>query len=345
MNIYIQDVDCTIDKKQLFILVRPFFYQAKIGNYFEELNKWNIDNVNFKFVDDISLATIVLIPLAIKQYSKKELSLINLQCQELSIKAFGFVSGDFGIAYPEYSNIIYFRLGGFKSQLSNQNKGFPVALSDHFQLLFKKSDISPRPKNELPTIGFCGHASFSKVKRIKELLIFGKENIKRLLKNPLRKDLEPFFASSYQRAKILQVFEKSTNCINNFIFRNQYRAGTKNRNQTTLEYYNNILNSDYIVCIRGVGNFSVRFYETLMMGRIPIFVNTDCLLPFEEKIDWKKHFVWVEWEDRNNIVAIVSDFHNKLSDEDFKNLQLSNRKLWKETLSVNGILNILNDGI
>ena len=157
--------------------------------------------------------------------------------------------------------------------------------------------------------------------------------------------MEPFFASSYQRAKILQTFEKSANCVTNFIFRNQYRAGTENRDQTTLEYYNNILNSDYIVCIRGAGNFSVRLYETLMMGRIPIFVNTDCLLPLEEKIDWKKHIVWVEWEDRNNIVAIVSDFHNKLSDEDFQNLQLSNRKLWKETLSINGIFNMLNDGI
>src|SRR5690606_19049993 len=95
---------------------------------------------------------------------------------------------------------------------------------------------------------------------------------------------------------------------------------------------------DYVLCVRGAGNFSVRFYETLLMGRIPIFVNTDCLLPFEDKINWKKHVVWIEWKERSNIANIVADFHSKLTDKQFEDLQKSNRKLWKEELSVKAML-------
>lgn len=89
------------------------------------------------------------------------------------------------------------------------------------------------------------------------------------------------------------------------------------------------------------GNFSVRLYETLMMGRIPVFVNTDCLLPFEDKINWKNHVVWVEWKDKNKIAEILSDFHKNISIQDFEKMQLKNRRLWKETLSVNNMLDMI----
>ena len=35
------------------------------------------------------------------------------------------------------------------------------------------------------------------------------------------------------------------------------------RNESTLEYYNNIRESDYVLCLRGGGNYSRRLYETL----------------------------------------------------------------------------------
>ena len=77
------------------------------------------------------------------------------------------------------------------------------------------------------------------------------------------------------------------------------------------------------------------------MGKIPIFVNTDCLLPLEHEIDWKKHTVWVEWNERNQIAERVFEFHAKLTNEQFKSLQKSNRQLWKEKLSVAHFLEIL----
>lgn len=350
MKIYIHHNNVKVrDKRALFILTRPFYSNNKWTDDENEKQKWRIQPNCFHLAANIKEAQIVLIPFSINSYFSAnkavELNNLNTLCQELQIKAYGFIIDDFGIAFPDYSNIIYFRSNGFKSQLSECNKGFPVSLSDHFQLLYKQETITPNPKEALPNIGFCGHATLSFSKRIKELLIFGRENIKRIVKNPFRKDWEPFFASAFERAKLLKLLENSPLVKTNFIYRKQYRAGVKTilaLDLTTKEYFDNIYTSDYVLCIRGAGNFSVRFYETLMFGRIPIFVNTDCLLPFEDTINWKNHVIWVEWSDRNEIAEIVSEFQNKMSNSEFENLQIANRKLWKETLSIQAMLELIN---
>ncbi len=93
-----------------------------------------------------------------------------------------------------------------------------------------------------------------------------------------------------------------------------------------------------MVCVRGSGNFSVRLYETLAMGRIPVFVNTDCILPFTEAIDWKEHVVWVEADEIDNIGTIVFEFHKTLSKDSFVQLQQRNRSLWESKLQLRGLL-------
>lgn len=350
MNIFIAHTHYPVkDKRLLFIMTRPFYSDGGWVDDAKEKERRGINASDFHLVEKIELAQIVLLPFSINFYYQqnklKDLAHLNALCKLNNLTAFGYIYDDFGVAFPEFSNIVYFRMSGFKSQLSAKNKGIHVPLSDHFQRIFKKETITPNPKKALPIIGFCGHASNSLKKRLKEILIFGRENCKRFFQNPLRKDWEPYFASSFERAKLLKTFEKSSLVTTNFIYRDQYRAGAKSVDdleRTTTEYYENILNSDYVLCIRGAGNFSVRFYETLMMGRIPIFVNTDCLLPFEDEIHWKNHVVWVEWKDRKNIATIVSEFHKNITNEDFITMQINNRNLWKETLSLNNLMHYLN---
>jgi hypothetical protein len=352
VNIFIPNIKFpTKDKRNLFIVTRPFYTENGWANNNIVNNKWNLGN-DFCFTDSIEKAQMVLIPFSINTYFAEnkgdELATINSLCIQYNIKAYGFIGGDFGIAFPEFSNIVYFRMGGFKKQLSDKNKGFPVALSDHFQRLFHQETIIPSAKKELPIVGFCGHAATSSTKRLKEIAKCLLENSTRFLKKPFRKDYETLFASAYERAKLLRYFERSALIKTNFIYRKNYRGGAiteAQREVTTLEYYQNIYQSDYILCVRGGGNFSVRLYETLMLGKIPIFVDTDCLLPFEETINWKNHVVWIAWKDRKKMATIVSDFHNQLSEDDFVKMQLNNRKLWKETLSVKGMLEMISNDI
>ncbi len=349
MNIYIPHTDLPVpNKKILFILTRPFFKETMWGDSNEDKSTISLDFGSCR-IEDSSKASVVLIPFPVNwYYGNNKMFLLNevdSLCQKYNIKGYAYVSGDFGIAYPEFSNITYFRMGGFQSQLSQYNKGFPVALSDHFQIIYQMETIKPVAKRMLPVVGFCGHATLSTLKRVKELAKCLKENGKRFLQNPFRKDWEPLFASAYERAQLLRYFEDSTVIKTNFIYRNQYRAGAQTdleRKETTLAYYDNIASSDYVLCVRGGGNFSVRFYETLMMGKIPVFVNTDCLLPFQEQIDWKQHVIWVEWKDRMNIAQIVSDFHQQITNDDYLQMQLNNRELWKDRLSVKGMIEMIS---
>lgn len=345
MNIHIPNINFKkTNKKSVFILTRPFLCDNKWDNDFELKSNWNVSS-EFTYVNSIKNADVYLVPKPINSYAKSELNKINEDCKNHGIKAYGYIAGDFGEDFGYFENIIFFRMSGFKSQLSKNNKGFPVSLSDHFQRIYQKEEIDTRQKENLPVIGFCGHTDLSFLKRIKEDVKFLRENFNRFIKKPFRKDYEPLFPSAFERAKLLQYFEQSNKVKTNFIYRKHYRGGAVNeeqREKTTLEYYDNIATSDYVLCVRGAGNFSVRFYETLLMGRIPIFVNTDCLLPFEDKVNWKEHVVWVEWKDRHNIAEIVANFHNKLTDKQFEDLQKSNRKLWMESLSVKGIYLKLN---
>lgn len=332
----------------MFLLCRPFFMDGIWQNDDVNQSEWGLLPNEFHYVSTIENADVMLLPFSINDYYElgfeAHLKEYNQQCAQHKIKAFAFVGGDWGKAFPEFENIMYFRMGGFCSQLSNLNQGFPAALSDHYLRLYGKQEIEVREKQDKPVVGFCGHATLSFQKRGKENLKCLLENLKRAIQNPLRNDWEPLFASAYQRASLLKNLETSAQLETNFIYRNNYRAGYKTPEEleaTTLEYYENLRNSDYILCVRGGGNFSIRLYETLMMGRIPVFVNTDCILPQEDKIYWKKYVVWVEWKDRKKIAKIVSNFHTSLHPDNFKAIQLASRELWKNELSVAGCLDYL----
>lgn len=352
INVYIPNIDFQkVNKTSIFVLTRPYFSESGWINDNQLKQKWGI-NPLLKYTSNINEANFVLLPFSLNWYYKNKeeglLEKLNSECKNLKISAYAYISGDFGIAYPDFSNILYFRMGGFKSQLSSKNIGFPVALSDHFHRIYKLEDPIPRMKSEKPLIGFCGHANNSFSKRVKELTKCFIENGRRFVQNPLRKDWEPLFASAYERWKLLKKLQQSSKLDCQFIFRINYRGGAiskEDREKTTLEYYNNLFHTDYVLCVRGAGNFSVRFYEALMMGKIPIFVNTDCLLPLEDEIDWKKQVVWVEWHQRENIAEMVYEFHQKISSDEFIQLQQSNRKIWKEKLTTAYFLDKISNAV
>ena len=84
------------------------------------------------------------------------------------------------------------------------------------------------------------------------------------------------------------------------------------------------------------GEFSYRLYEILAAGRIPIFVNTRCVLPFEDEIVWRQHCVWIEENQISRAGEILAEFHSGLSAERFGAIQGANRRLWESRLSAIG---------
>ncbi len=144
------------------------------------------------------------------------------------------------------------------------------------------------------------------------------------------------------RGTVLGFLESAGNVSTDIAYKSGYCAGIDRESdarglaRVRKEYYDSIFGSDYVLCVRGKGNYSYRFYEVLASGRIPVFVNTDSPLPLPTEIDWRKHCVWVEHGDVKNIAKIISDFHGGISSNGFKEMQESNRLLWEDMLTPQG---------
>ena len=139
------------------------------------------------------------------------------------------------------------------------------------------------------------------------------------------------------RKKILNSLNKNKKIKTNFNMRSKFAAGSLGLNkQLRSEFIKNILSSDYALCFRGSGNYSLRFYETLCLGRIPLFINTNCKLPFEDKIDWRAICLWVEFKDINYLSDIILEHHNALSEKRFQDQQIYCREIWNKYLSKEG---------
>ncbi|MBI87307.1 MAG: hypothetical protein CMG63_04420 [Candidatus Marinimicrobia bacterium] len=350
MKIFIPSDLSIVSKKNLFLLVRPFFSKSGWTQFGDKFRDWSLIEEESKLVSNVNIADVLLIPFEINYYFDNNLSYLlkkyNNNCKNLGIQAFGYISGDFALEFPYYSNITYFRMGGFKSKLNKNNKGFPAALSDYNKRKFGTEKIKIRSWSNIPTVGFCGHATPSASTYFFQTIKIFAENVKRFINDPFCKNYEKYFQSAYHRYQILKNIEKTDKIFSNFIFREKYRDGAKtkkHREVSTYEYYDNIINVDYVVCLRGTGNFSIRLYETLMMGRIPIFIDTDCILPFYEHINWEKHILIVSWSDRFQIPDILKEFHDGLGEQDFKKIQIENRKLWLQKLQPRWILNNLTN--
>lgn len=325
----------------LFPLLKPFI-KGEVYSDTQRIEDYGVSENDFKFIGTLEEADIVVLTMAWNYYksTNQEFLAINFvkQCAALNKKVVAFNAGDFGVRIPYYENLIVLRTSSYKSKFTNNEYALPAFIADPLKKYFDTDKVFERPYQNKAVIGFCGQANLSQLNAVKEIFKTFLRNIKCNL--GLSKD-EPqqVLSTSFLRASVLKTLQKSKDVKTNFIFRKKYRDGVSNdkdSHKTTLEFYNNLKDSDYVVCVRGAGNFSVRFYETLAMGRIPVFINTDCALPFDKEINWKNHVVWVEYKDRNQVVQKVKEFHEALSKDDFIDLQLANRSLWKEKLTMNG---------
>lgn len=111
------------------------------------------------------------------------------------------------------------------------------------------------------------------------------------------------------------------------------------------QFVRNLVESDYALCVRGAGNFSYRLYEALSCGRIPVFIDTDCVLPFEDAIDWRRLCVWVESTDIDTLDRKIVEFHDALDEAAFQQRQLECRRTWEEWRSPSGFHRHLLEGI
>ena len=332
----------------VFPLLKPFIKPDGFSDK-ERISIYGVSEQDFKFVNQPAEADIVILTMSWWYYYntnqlKKAINFIEV-VNNLKLPVLIIIPGDNGIDIPKHLNFITVRAQGYKSKLKSNHHSLSVFIDDPLKIHYNTTKIIKRIYSKKPVIGFCGQANLSKIEAIKDMLKTTFKNGLYYLKLKPQK-AHQLIPTKYLRAKLVYSILNDKRINSNFILRKKYRAGVnsakqKSKHKTTIEFYDNMINSDYVLCVRGAGNFSVRLYETLAMGRIPVFINTDCILPHEDYLNWKDYVVWVDYKERNNVAQKVLDYHNNLDEIKLNEQFAKNRKFWETKLQLKPYFEIL----
>lgn len=293
---------------------------------------------SIQWVEQKEQADLWILPMDWKYYKNKcTIKAALAFCEEAAAyqkPLWSFNGGDYGLEFEVPNTTRVYRMSGYQSLKKPSDVGLPFFLSDPKEhvLGIAEHELFLRINTEV-VVGFCGMAPHGLSIFMREWFLAALHNVKRNLSKP-RLYKQPWFSTSILRHRVMQVFEKAGKWKTDFVVHQKHRAGAETEEQckvSTQRYYEHMLRSDLIICARGAGNFSVRFYETLAMGRIPVFIDTDCLLPDISPKNWNDYIIWVDKKDINRASEIAQDW---LSKRDLREQQRKNRELWLEHFSV-----------
>lgn len=187
-----------------------------------------------------------------------------------------------------------------------------------------------------PMIGFCGsvgsEGKWFKVGKTIPLKagkkILGKGSIAQKVDIRLKKGM-----SHKLRGASMQNLATDPRILTNFDITNQlqdyYNPNNPNRQLLEQKFANNLADCQYNLCVRGNGNYSIRFFLTLMGGRIPVVLDTDCVFPFEEKL----HLIRVPVSEIDRIGDFVVKHFESVNDADMMSMQHENRQVYQNYMA------------
>ena len=222
-----------------------------------------------------------------------------------------------------------------------QVRAWPVLIHDYVEELYG-GHLAPTPRGDRPVVGFCGQATAGVGGRARLLAVKLRDHARHALGRTDRRGA-PLASHLRLRGRALRALEADPRVVTDFVIRDRYRAGVESLEErvdrtqsSSAEFFDNIARTQYTVCVRGGGNFSKRLYETLCLGRIPVIVDTDQLLPWQGTVAWEELAIVVPAAELDTLADRVVRHHASLDDAQFLAAQLACRELWLTRLSVPG---------
>ena len=293
-----------------------------IGSYQEEFNpSEHLDLVGNDFESDM-----ILVPHDAKYFLKNNSYLQYLK--DLSLRKPLLISnrGDFPVKIS-LPNSTFLRVG-----LEPGEKVINTIIIPYN--IISLSHLPLKEYKENPKVGFTG--------------LVPKLSLGRTLKSIRKSPSHPILANgAIVRRLALQELRK-TSLHQEILIRESYGGISRlvsNSEKKRSEYIKNIADSDFVLCPRGDSNASLRFYETLSAGRIPLIPDTQIKLPYLENLNLKN--VTVEFSlFHNEIETELEEFWENLNSDKYKKIQEDLRALFNKQYKFEVFLkNLLNANI
>ncbi len=299
---------------------------------------------DFTLVEDIKDCDYVLMP-----YSYDRFKAVNPEKVEMIVREAReagktlLIDGAGDIENPiDIPNTLVFRVSSYRYAVRKNEISVPYSAEDLAES-FNGGSITLREKGTIPSIGFTGWASQTLIARTK---LFIKE-----LPTTLAALVDSKRGAEHKgllfRARALRALARTKGIAPNFQARTTYSGHVKtisgNVQSHREEFVQNLRESDYALAVRGDANASVRFYEALSMGKIPVFLDTACVLPLEDRIKYEEFCLFVDWRDTDRIGDMLREFHSRLTPEHFRLMQEKARAAYKNYLRMDAFSKQLAD--
>lgn len=328
------DLNFLPEGKNVTIMLYPFFSYPKENIDDPDFGRFEfyINNGKklFNVVENENDADFIVLPF---EFSFEEYDLTVAQnfvnkYKKTNKPIIVFFNSDFDYKIP-LEDVLILRTSFYKSTKKRNEFSIPGWSKDFYNSNYKST--LKKPLN--PSISYCGYIDYLKPS-IKDT--FNDFRDKLLSKSYVMHEI-----GSKLRGKAIRNLINNKRIDSNFIIRNGFWAAGIDKKTAREEYIQNMYSSDYALVVRGAGNFSYRLYEVLSCGKIPVFIDTDCVLPYDHIINWENYVVWINQKD--NISQKLIEFHNNISEKDFNQLKQNCRKLYEEWISPYGFFSKLNN--
>lgn len=287
----------------------------------------------FTLVDTIEDCDYVVLPYQYYRMMATNPSHVKMICKEAeAAKKLLLIDGSSDLEPPiPLENAVIMRISQYRYAMKPNEMTIPFPAEDLLES-YCGGTLALREKSPEPSVGFTGWADIPFKSRLKIGL---KE-----LPVTLSALFDPKRGAEHKgvlfRQKALNALSETSGLRTNFNARKTYSGHVATIDggveDFRKDFVNNLLESDYALCVRGDGNTSVRFFEALSLGRIPLFLDTACVLPLEDELNYRDFTVFVDWRDVSRIGDILRDFHASCSPEKFKEMQKKARDAYRNYL-------------
>jgi len=297
------------------------------GAYSPEFNQ--VVQETFEIVED-EKADGFLLPSNVSFYSPERLNEIGVMVSQLKLPSIGFdISHE--RRKPGWLDYIirfsWYRLlqepGVIISPAFLRGNGFDLMAE------LGIGDWQPMPKEPLPSVSFCGREGGT----------LGLTIWKIIPRNLTRQMAANFFCATTRgirmtccyplRVDAMQVLARDSRIKTDFIGRGTAGLQPSVQGDRRHQFLDNLQRNAYALCVRGADNYSWRFYEALSLGKIPILIDTDCILPLEDEISWDQFIVRVPSTHLQELPERLWEWHSRFSPSEFCELQRQLRSLFE----------------
>lgn len=295
----------------------------------------------FKIVDSVDAADAILFPhdYASVMEDRDFVSEYEKLSESSGKKNIVFSFSDRDISV-KMRNAIVLRTSAYRYKLSRNE----IIVAPLIEDIGAVHGVAIRHKRGIPSVGFVGLASWPSVPaRVLAYVRQGWLLLKSFLfcNTKLRVHTQGVFI----RRRVICELKKSNSIHPLLITRRTFSGLAKTislpAEEARGEYIHIMKESDFCLAPKGDGNYSLRFFEALSMGRIPVVIDTDVVLPFENRIAYDDVIIRVALKDIKNIGTTIADIYKNMSEEEFIARQRKARQIFEEYLKPDKFYNIL----